>query len=483
MDYKSLVRSCDDDLKAGRGQAAASRLAKINPSAVEREWRLPLARLCRRTGLVSMGLKLLSPLARTKNKRTKIDVTAPEVAEYAALLNLTGASREAARLLAGVDAKEAPQVQLFRAFCHVTRWEYAAAIPHLRAYIQNEADAYMKLVGSVNLASALVFVDAREEAAILLDELVQSAAERGYKRLAANCLEMRAQVYLAGGDFSKARRALEEAHGILQHENTTDQFFVRKWTAVVDALEHGKTGALATLRDEALARGDTESVRETDLFLLRARFDEAKFHHLFFGTPFGDYREHVCKALGRRPEITEYVRGNENAPVFDIRTGEFPNRRLPPGKLGHRLIATLARDFYRPASLGGLFAELFPGDVFDIFSSPDRVHQVLRRTRRWLEAEGLPIEITEAGGRYRLGHGPEVAFLIPSEIEPIDWYQVQCHKLATSFGEGVFTPREGRAALELSPASFTRVTSWALEHARLERFGKGNEITYRLKAA
>lgn len=482
VNFKSLIQECESDIRAGNTEAAALRLREMPLQKIPNDLRFPLANLCRRTGLVSTGLKVLTPPHMPDRSEWLNTVSAAEVAEYALLLQRIGSVNEAMRILDRVDAAKFPDALLYRAYCRFNRWEYAEAIPLLEKYVAGPLDDYKKLIGRVNLMAALVSTSA-PNAGAMLEDLLKTCEAGGHIRLAANCHELRAQLALAGTDMKAAKSAVAAALAILNSAKTLDQLFAKKLQAVMTAIETGKTGAMEEFRREALDRMDWEGARDIDFFILKMGFSNAKFEHLIFGTPFPAYRERVCNALNRRMLKETFVFGEEDGPVMDVAKAQIEG--LPCLTVGgkiHQMLEILLRDFYRPKTLAALFSELFPNDHFDIFSSTDRVHQILKRTRAWLNDANIPAEIVEIERYYALQVTGKFGFKLTLERASIDWNQVQLRRLTSVATEDrVYTPKELREKLGLGLTPFRRFTMWALEEGKLVRDGSGPATTYRLR--
>lgn len=479
--YDLINKQCDESLKAGRGQEAATILNKINISEVPRQWRLPLARLCRRAGTITTGLKLLTTIVRPKAREGSSDATPSEWAEYAALLNLNGAVAEAEQILAELPVKQAPETDLFIAFCHFGQWEYEAAVPHLRRYISVQSDFYARLVGQVNLASALLGSMAYEEAEQLLEELIGLASEKKLLRLAVNSREMFSQMLIRRGDLALAEVELKKLLIQLESDSTSDLFFVRKWLAIAESLSKGDDGALQEFRLSALQRGDWESLREADLYLQKLRHNEEEFNHLYFGTPYLAYRQRIELETGRRPSTDFFIFGLQKNRCLRLCTGEWDLGSLKPAKAAHHTLRALTRDLYRPMSIGGMFAEIYPGEHFNVFHSPMRLHQVLRRARKEFAMAKLPLQIVENSGRYVLKKDITLSIELPLDTSPIEWSAVLLQRLVSRLGPGSdFVPRQACQLLKISSQSFQRLATWALGKGLLARYGSGAATGYRL---
>jgi tetratricopeptide (TPR) repeat protein len=462
MKDMSVIRRYEDMIRAGRLQAVAQELEGLNSAQVAQADRLPLAAICRRAGLIATGLRLLKPLVFPDRKVFRADASAAEIAEYAALILRAGAAEQARRMLARVDTNAAPEARLYRAFCLFRTWDYAAAVPELEAYLKSGVSDYQALVGKVNLAASLTAMSRLPEAEALLAELAAATRSGKHFRLGANVYELRAQVQIQRGRFALARRDLERAARALGANSPRDIFFVNKWTAVIDALKDGNESALLEFRAHALATRNWESLREADRYLLQVRFDEDRFHHLLFGTPFTGYRRWLCDEFGREAASGEYhLRA---AGPFSIDADSLP-----------RVAQILVRDFYRPAGVGSLFGELFPGEYFDVDSSPHRVHQAVHRARRELRGAGFSIEQADGTYHFRI----EGTLRVPLERPPCEIDALANLRQARGYG---ITRRQACAHLGISESRFKRLMNAAIEDGRFTRQGQGAAVRYLLKS-
>ncbi|NJL25367.1 MAG: hypothetical protein HC902_09435 [Calothrix sp. SM1_5_4] len=483
LSFDSLVESCEAAIRAGQAPEAARLLNTVSPHKVPRVWRLKLANLCRRSGQVSLGMKFLSGLIHAQYGRRKIEPTSGELAEYAVLLLRSGAVIESLRTLEKVDTAQVPEALLYKAFAHFARWEYPQSIPHLDAYLRHPLAPYAELVGRVNLAAALVATTDYVRAAEVLSRNIEQARNMGASRLLGNCHELRAQIHIDLGEYAKAREDLNTAAQVFKSNDSPGGIFVEKWLAVIEGMEEGRADRLEFFRSRAQNRQDWESVREADLFLNKIRFRKDEFDHLYFGSPRAFYREMITRYTGRRPDSETYVYGRRGGSLMDIATGKVLDREGGeiPGRNMHLLMAALTRDFYRPRSMGGLFAEVFPGDHFNIFNSPDRLHQVLRRTRLWLRENSIPVRIEEDRGAYRLNFTGDFAFVVPLEVRAKDGAELALEKLSHIYpGPKEFSAREARELLGMPKTSFNRFIKWALENGKLRSFGKSTATLYHL---
>lgn len=478
---KALVDECESLIRAGQIDQVGRRLGALNPSKVERSWRLPIANIARRAGLISLGLKLLRPIAHPDKELAGMNPTVQEKAEYGVLLQRSGAIQDALRLLAKVDSRQVPEVLLYRAFCHFARWEYPQAIDVLEQYLVVEKRPYQHLVGSVNLASAFLDEGRLPQALEQIERNIGAAHEGRFGRLHGNCLELRAQVRFFEGDFARARTDLHVASQYLGAGKSNDQFAIRKWLAIIDAIESHEMEPLVAIRREAVERRAWESVREADRFSLKIDFDQDRFERLYFGTPYAFFREKLKNEYPSERLPPGLVFGVNGENVLNLHSGKMPGGE-PPSQGIHQVIVSLTRDFYRPLGMGALFSELFPGEHFDIFSSINRIYQLIFRTRRWLMENKLDAGIVEDNGVYRFSFGTNFGVYVPLErddaAKSLDGRRLK--DLEEHFGAKEFSSRQACQILGLSASAFKLLMTWALENRHVVRRGQGRSTVYRI---
>lgn len=483
MNFSELIAECETHLRNGRADLVNRRLFALKVKDLPRSMRLPLASLCRRAGLINMGLRMLAPVVRPDGPLGHDEASDSEKCEYAFLIMKSGSVREALKILAPLTESPIKEARLYVGYCHILSWDHEAAIPHLTAYLNDMDDSYAKKVVQVNLAAALVSAEHWAESLQLLSEILADAKAQGLTRLQGNCLELRSQVHLHTHEFTKCRADLDEAARLLEQERSSDQLFVVKWKSILEALTSRSEEPLRLFQKEALLRQHWESVRECDLFSLKINFDRRKFEKLYFGTPYASYRKRILREIQRTPETNSFLWGHDGGDgELDLYRGilstSSATEKLTP--MNQLLFVSLFRDLYRPISIGGLFANLMPEEYFNPFTSPNRIHQILFRARKWIKERRLPIEITEDSGQFSPQLTAPFHCLIPLETEDFRVQEIHLDRLKERFGQRRFKSHEARAVLALSKDSFFQFANWALLHQRLFRTGKSNATWYRL---
>lgn len=476
--YQDLLKECESHIRAGHDHRVVKILGRLNLAKVPRVWRLPLANLARRTSQIATGLRILTAVVRSGQDRSANPATPAELAEYAILLQRAGSVIEALEVLKSVDSNVVPAALLYRAFCHFNLWQYEEALPVLRQYLDLIDDPYQKLVARVNLGAALVATGRFDTAEEILKNCAQSAKAGGHTRLLGNAHELLSQCFLLTGDLREAGHNLDIASGIFSVPGTLEYLFTEKCRAFLNSKLSGSPEALKKFRQQAVVWPHAETVREADLFSLIVEFDPHVFEHLYFGTPFASYRARIEKHLGLVPEMTEFTLGRGPRSLH-AETGLLNGKEVfARGGVSHRLVAALAQDFYRPARTNTVFALLYPDEHFNIFSSPGRVHQAVRRVRREFEALNLPLEIVHSVAGFQLKLGPGMSMQVPRAFGAVGIYECHIEKLSCEVRERGFSATEARALLSLSASAMQRFLSWAQHNGHIEKFGASTATLY-----
>ncbi|MGE3682988.1 MAG: tetratricopeptide repeat protein [Bdellovibrionales bacterium] len=288
--YKQLVDECEADIRAGRIARVAAKFKTLNRTKIPREWCVQLAKLCRRAGLNSLGLRILTPIVQSQQRPQSQEPTGAELAEYAILLQRNGSVQEALKILSLTSLESLPETHLYKAFCYFSRWEYELSLQSLETYFKGELSKYERLTGLVNLAAAYTITGRHDMALASAQHSLELARLGGHVRLEANSLELLAQIHLQAGENANASRCIYEALKLLDAADVHDTLFLRKWLSWIKAIELNSPAPLRALREEAIQRRHWETAREADMLSLRIAFDSKLYAHLVFGTPYPAYR-------------------------------------------------------------------------------------------------------------------------------------------------------------------------------------------------
>jgi len=474
--------SIEDLIRSGNGRQAQHQLKAMVGKKLSREALFRVAGLARRAGLPDLGIRWLNPIVRPA-ARTPKRATDAETAEYAACLIRIGATSEALDLLSRIDSKRQPEGLLFRAHGLFTEWRNSEAIQPLMAYLRvSGLDPYQRLVGKVNLASALL--DAREirQAEALLAELREETQKFQHLLLLANSFELSAQLEIIKKDWRRAERYLEKAARLIKDQGAIDELFILKWAAIVGLLKRRGKGELARLqevRNEALTKGHWETLRDCDLFKASALQDEKLLLHVYFGTPFEAYRRRLYQEFGKPVTLPDHYVWSPSGGSGKVWEPFGEHGRLKPGQLLHRLLGALTRDFYRPQRMAALHAAIYPDEFFNPVSSPTRVHQAIRRLRSWLKRHRVALEVNEKDGSYWLASKQGCRIRLPRHSPTETLVDIRLQKLHKRWGEAFFSATEAQRLLKVSARSTSRLLLDAAQDGQLARFGASSATRYR----
>lgn len=485
-DFATLLPRLDRTIRDGHGAQAVAELEKIGEGKVPRPHAAQVAHLAWRAGIPQLGLRLLNPIVRPREKAPVI-ASQLEQAEYAACLLKAGAWDEATALLKGLAPGEIPRVWLYRAFAAVARWDYRASIPLLESYLaERKLAKYQRLVGEVNLAAAFVHERAFRKATPLLRHLLyQSSVQRSHLVL-GRVLELSAENFLEQKKWDQAEEFLKRAESVLEGSQGIDLFFVKKFRAVI-RFRRGEKGALEAVRAESRERRHWETLRDLDR--VQAVFGKSSelLNHLFYGTPFATFRDHLVSEASDWKPAEKYrwrMGGDGRGPVVLVGEGKRDGGKsgLKEGHAVHRLLLVLASDFYRPFRTATLCALLYPDEHFHPEHSPTKLRQVLMRLREWLDAEKLPIEVSEESGNYRLTASEPVTLELSLKVNQAvkERPTLVIEQLRDKFPEG-FGASEAADALGLSARAMQRLLEKALASQLIDRLGKGKKTRYHFR--
>lgn len=491
MEYWSnILEQSEGLIRSGKSPEAVRLLENLNTKQIPKKLRLQFANHCRRTGLVEMGLRILTPVVRPSESGPKMVAPTPnEMAEYAVLLQRYGAAREALQILETLTPQDVPEVNLFKAYCHFNLWQYEKAVPCLRNFVNAIPESYLGFVGQVNLAAALIETYQFEEAEQLTLENIAMARKQGYTRLLGNSCEMLAKIYLLQKKFNEAEKYLQEAGTVFATAKTHDQLYVKGLEAWLEAEKSQSTLPLKKFREEAFRRGEPESAREADLNSLAIHFVDSDFQYLYFGTPFESFRSSIVRRLGRHPDQESYILGAEKTPRLEITSGHVYDvdgstqsaqfQSIPRGQKVHMLTEILLRDFYRPMNVGELFAALFANEYFDIFTSLHRIEQVVYRARIFLNESKLPLAIVCSEGKFSLQIKGGLSIQVPRDRKSADRSSLYVAAMRATFSEddSMSTMQIGKT-LGLTRSACQRFISRAIEDGVLDKFGAGPNTKY-----
>lgn len=463
-----------------------SQLSQISNRDVPEGLSAELGHLLVRVGLAHKAVAILMPVVRMGEELRQEASTAERLA-YALALAKIGSSREAAGLLRSLPT-DVPEASLYQGYICQTQWDYTEAVPFIRRYLEiAKGQPYDQAIARVNLLACLIHANDLDGGEKLHAELAAEAKQSNWHLIQKHLMELGAQLAMGRNDWHRAQRIVAEAQGDRQSIETISDLLLAKWSAWIMAnngkLEDG-IRSLQKVQQSARTMLHWETIRECDRMLAELTRDHQLFGKVYIGTPYESFRAKLldrCRSWTDVPQA--YIVGDAAAPVLDLQTGHLSGAKeeLKAGQVLHRCLSLLFRDFYRPVTVGQLFADLFPNQYFDPNSSVNRVYNVMRRVRNWAKANDLPLTIESDDHAYSVkpwekGLGvcaQAQSFNADLEIDG------RLMKVRSQIRGGPFTSDDVAAALKVSRSSAVRLLNRAVEAGVLSRTGTHRATTYK----
>ncbi len=490
--WTELVTQLDVTIRQGQINAARRQLWQIVPKEIPRLWVAAIARLTRRARMNYLTLRILAPIVQSKYL---LDSAAneEELALYAGALIRVGGRKQGLEILSKLNWAQNPEVIMFQVDAFFSEWNYAGALPLLKKYLKSTAISdYQRLVGRLNLAAGFVSEELFGPALDLLSDIRAECKFKGHRLLYANSLELSAQVALAQKRYQQANQQLELAAKILKDEVGSYRFFLKKWKAIGNLMQKPEEPEyiknLRTLKLEAKDMADWESVRQMDFFQALITHDEALYLFLMAGTPYTRYRSVLKRRFSDPPSLPGVFQvdfgdsfGN-NAPILHIDKGSFGRHRLPSGSLVHRLLILLAKDFYRPLSVGEAFSKLYVNEYFDPESSPDRIRNLIKRLSEWFIEQKIPLSVRSERQSLSLLPLRPIHLVISTKDSEVTKESFRLNELKTKIQSKWFSTQEAASILGINLRSALRVLMSFVDHGSLQFQGQGKNRRYQFTA-
>lgn len=473
-------------IRIGDIQAVRNELAHTRVFDVERSDIVLLATYARRVGLAELTLKLLHPIVRPEFP-LKAAATPLEVATFASGLARTGALKESEELLTGLLTTGLPEVYIYLSFTYLAQWEYAKAIPHLKKYILVKSlSAYDITLAKINLAACYQFLDTHsKEKMRLLSEVTEAARNNNWKRLLSHIFELTAQAKLSSRDWPGARQALEQAY----HHTHGPSLLLDKWKVILELKENGLDEKvrlnLAEIRQRAEESADWETVRDCDFYLATEAQDKDLTARLYLGTCHSSYKRRLKKVAKDWIDLpATFIWKQGHAPrIFDLTTGEEENgsATLKAGQSLLRLLQFLASDFYRSFPIGTAFAHMYPGEYFNIDSSPARVRRSVERLRDWFQESKIPLEIENKNNSLRIRFTGDYGVRISHDVirAPAKaFHRELLLRLKKQWPYQAFSSQQAATVLEMSVDSAREILKAAHAAKKIKCSGRGRATRF-----
>ncbi|MCB0420722.1 MAG: tetratricopeptide repeat protein [Bdellovibrionales bacterium] len=494
--FHDFSMTVDRLIKEGNGGQAIQLLKKISVKKLTVPELEVCANLARRVELFPLVLKWLRPWVKSDVPIYQ-EPTVKMLLEYGVSLIGVGAIQEGLNILEKIDCNTTPEAALLKCHGLFNQWRYDESIELLKFYINSvDSKSYARLIGNLNLASALLFIRRFSEAIEILDKTL-AAAEKGKNFLVVgHCHEMLAEIYLHKNKLNQSTYHLTQSHKHLETSSPRNKLFIQKLNCVRSLMENGPSShsieCIKTAQNSAFAIQNWETLRELDLYLAKYSDNKSLLEKVIFGTPYESYKKHALNLCGfSRIWINEFqwIDKNKNLDKiklkYDTKLSSFAgsqNVHIKAGSIFHILIRSLSRDLYRPLSVGNLFEKVYENEFYNPETSPGKIYQNVLRLRTFLNENRIPIEIAESSGFYSILEPTEMAIVLHYDYVDMDKPEKMQLVLRDKFKINEFTASEAAHLLNTSKRNIQRTLRPALDSGKVIKMGSGKSIKYKFAA-
>ena len=498
-----LLSQLDQMIRKGQQGQARQILLETPLKKIPRPQMAVMADLARRLNMPKIMLSLLRPLVY-QEIASQAPATVTEKALYATALSRIGVFSEAQKILQKLGDAKNPEVLLFTAQNLMLQWDYLAAIPKLKKYIErNDVTPYMNWVGKVNLASSLIgemHWKAADEILLALKnelEAMDSKSEEAesFALLHANALGLLAHSAFLQGNLDSAQKSVQASKLILSGSQSRYELLAKKWHAIIHLFQHPKDleslRQFRALKAEAVKARDWETARDFEFFEALSLRDDELFLRLYHGTPYTSYRKRIKKIYRPTFQIPRMLDWKMNGfegtlqpemgtRIFDLSKGcELGGRaNLIEQPLLFLLLRFLTKDFYRPVALGSVFSELYPGEKFNPETSPNRAYMVAKRLRKWFEGHGIPLEIEVENEMFRLVASLPYSLRVSFQNFNVSKNDALLESVQRQFGTNKFSAAQASESLGLTPTGTQKFLTWAVQRRKMRRSKAGRSALF-----
>ncbi len=512
ISWASQIETWNERIKRGEGHQVGRELRRIPRDEIPLEQLAKIANISWRISQPSIGLRLLFPRLRAQGN-LKVVNALDAFTEYAGCLLEVGALSEARQVLRDLRGRT-PRSKFYSALLMFKEWDYESAVPLLEDYLKEIPADYHQLVIRVNLASTYVNIQDWERAIPFLKDLQAELDTKGHWLLLGNSFEIESQIYFEKREHDHALECLKKSEKHLGQARNMGWMYCKKWQFInrlyqsrVAARDASRTTSIggtpqglhtewSALRTDALSMGSWETLRELDLHWAICTENQELLNHVYFGSPAKSYREKIHALIKREAPSLEVL------PTFnwlrlrqqgiETRLTDFKdllmefksiNAKNNQSVLLKRLLYILCSDFYAPFRIGQLFSILFEGEFYDLETSPDRVFQLIKRLRAWLEERDIGCEIVWGRRGYAIQFSKNRGIILERQVVEQglpNKNNIHFIFLQDRFGEEPFSSSAVGDQMNCSTRTANRVLSELITEGRVISMGRGRFTRFKL---
>lgn len=487
---KKILVEIDQHIRQSQISLARKKLSSIPLGKWNEIDSVFYANLARRCGLTLRGLKMIKPYIEILDYgQLKGDISA--VKTYAAGLTNLHLLDESNKILSVLNISNDPELNLFKGLNAVARWDYEQAKDHFYLAYRHFQVSYSRCVAFVNYISCLIFLNEYEEAMSAAFSVLSECKQNKWFLLYSNISEMLGQCYFFMNQISESKKWFSESYNYTEKENVNSKIILNKWKLVLDLKENNKMNVQEwnQLKQMAVQNNLWEINRDLDFFELLYQFNKEKYEHLFLGTTYISYKNRIRKAFKNQFNLSKDFELDISNLVYSSRlikknvdhqkTISFENdiaKKINYHEKYLKIIQVLLQDFYRPASLGILYSEVYHKECFDPIHGYNKILKLIQRFKEEIRNK-IPFElqIFQSNNHFHLGGNLRLRF------------KTEYFNAGTTRQKLIYPNKEYfniNDIKELNPVhsvrNLQRILNTELRSSKINRIGKSSATIYKL---
>lgn len=425
----SNLSKIDQLIRQGQIKTAAKEIFLIyKTQKIPDQNRLEIANLARRSGQPLLSLKILSPFIKKNLERLRPLLPSEKISYAAGLISL-GALTEAEDMLLGPDLNDEPMRWFYLGLSAMAEWNYIKAKKYLQKYLKCKTlTGYQIHTANLNLATSLLVLGENHSAGMIIQSEINQLNANTEALLISFFKELEIQWLIAEKKYDQAIVVLNSLVKYLKNQSTLYDLNIQKWNLAVQFYAKKMTEpelkkSLDQLEIQAQTNEAFELLREIDFYRALFLKDQQAWSRIYFGTESPSYIQRIESNLGKWPgnlasiwipqtwqknKFSLETNDQKNQEIFDKNDDSLLTRtstsnsekntlnvcldianpklnEINSGSLQHQLLWLIAKDLYRPISLGALFHGLYPNEKFDPWTSKERVLKLVNRTQKSID--------------------------------------------------------------------------------------------------
>lgn len=540
--WSNLIQEFETEIKNGNGTYVLNKIKKIKSIPMDNHLRIDLSNQLRRIGESKYSLVLLRPVLKNvfgdyyENKffsnilankfKCKTEIENKLSISYAAGLRNIGCIDESLALLDTITELDYPESLLQKSIGYFKKWDYFHAVPLLKKYIKlQKNNNYNNLVGLVNLAASYTGIGKFNLSNKYLKFAKRKAIKLNAKLLMGNILEIETQNLYNLGLSDQVNQIYLEAQKYLENSGQIHLLYLNKWNTLsklklnqLNINPYDKSDfvldKLNFIKNWAIRLNHWETVRDMDYHISVIKSDYMALLKLKQITPHKSFKLKIINHLKQSNKnqslkdmklfydsngfnLNNSNSGIKNDPstknnIFDLTNWTWNNTPLQSLKKNSSYFSLLycfISDPYQEHSVGKVFSDLFPNQVFDPIYSVDRITKLVNRCNSFLTKNNIPVQIKSSRSFYSLIIKNNIIFTInvKNNTKKTDFIiqkyykQLKSNKIHSPLHSTVlFTNKMLVKIWSCSDRQARRITNELLENKMLIAVGNGRNRSYKL---